>query len=191
MIVILYFFLAFSSFGRSQGSFERDYLILKKIPADYRSFGSICEQVARLRLKEKYNPKKFNFLVGLEYRNSNRVLGEVDLVVFSKKDGRVVIVGEVKCWKDLDAAVKKAEKQLNRFFRSMGGNQKIFFYPKERVSIKFQKKVFVNAKKMYFSQKVEGKNPFKNNIGLTLSEVKKLRKKLQECQRVKECPTVR
>ena len=82
MIVILSFFLVFSSFARSQGSFERDYLILKKIPADYKSFGSICEQVARLRLKEKYNPKKFNFLVGLEYRNSNRVLGEVDLVVF-------------------------------------------------------------------------------------------------------------
>ena len=37
---------------------------------------------------------------------------------------------------------------------------------------------------MYFSQRVEDKNPFEN-IGLTLSQVKKLRKKLQACQRIR------
>ena len=183
--------LTFSVFGRTGNNFERDYLILKKIAADYRSFGSICEQVARLRLKETFDPKKFNFLVGLEYRNSLRVLGEIDLIVFSKKDGRVVVVGEVKCWKNLNAAMKKAEKQLNRFFKSMKGEKKVFFYPKERVNIKFEKKAFMNAKKMYFSQKTQKISPFKNDIGLTLLEVKKLREKLQTCQRNKECPTIK
>ena len=190
-VFIFCFSLITSSFGRSGDSFERDYLTLKKIPADYRSFGAVCEQVARLRLKESYDPKKFKFLIGLEYRNSRRVLGEVDLIVFSKKDNKVAIVGEVKCWKDLQAAFKKAKKQLNRFFKAIEGNEKITFHPKEPIGIKFEKNLFLGTKKMYFSQKVEEQNPFENNIGLTLPQLKNLRKKLQTCQRDQKCPTLK
>ena len=189
-IISFSFVLSFSSFGRTGDIYESDYLILKNIPADYKSFGTICEQVARLRLKEKFDSRKFQFLVGLEYRNSQRVLGEIDLVVVSKKSQKVKIVGEVKCWRDLKAAARKAKKQLNRFFNSIKSMEKIFFYPKERVSIKFKKEDFLNARRMLFSQKVDGDNPFENNIGLTLNEVKKLRKKIQACQSKKECPSL-
>ncbi len=183
--------LNFSSFARTGDLFEKDYFILKKIPADYRSFGAICEQVARLRLKEMFDPKKFQFIIGLEYRNSRRVLGEIDLIVVSKKNKKVIVVGEVKCWKNLKAASKKAKKQLNRFFTAIKSMEKILFFPKETVNLKFKKEDFFDAKRMLFSQKVEGDNPFENNIGLTLNQVKKLRQKLQVCQKNRECPSLK
>ena len=109
---ILMSLLSFS-FARSENSLEEDFNKLKNIPANYQSFGSICEQVARLRLQEKFDKKKYDFLIGLEYKNSQRTLGEVDLLVVSKKNQKVFVVGEVKCWKNLKAAMVKAKKQLN------------------------------------------------------------------------------
>ena len=179
-----------ASYARNNNSLEKHFLILKKIPADYQSFGSICEQVARLRLKERFDPKKFEFIIGLEYRNFRRTLGEVDLLVVSKKSEKVFVVGEVKCWKNLDAAIVKAKKQLKRFFKAMNSSEKITFHPKEKTNIKFKKESFLKAKEIMYSQKTDDENPFLNDIGLTLYQVKTLRKKLQQCQKNKKCPVL-
>ena len=73
---------------------------------------------------------------------------------------------------------------------AMKSSEKIFFYPKEKVHFKFKKRDFVDAKEMLYSQKIEGDNPFKNDIGLTLFQVRKLREKLQLCQKNKKCPAI-
>ena len=61
IFLVLSFFFSFflsSIFAQSENDLAKDYEKLKKIPANYQTFGSICEQVARLRLKEKFDKRK-------------------------------------------------------------------------------------------------------------------------------------
>jgi Holliday junction resolvase-like predicted endonuclease len=183
VIFFLCFVFPFTLFARPQYSIEEDFQKLKTVPADYRSFGAICEQVARLRLKKKYLPPLHKILVGLEYRNSRRTLGELDIVVYSKIAQRVFLTAEVKCWKNLEAASSKARKQLKRFYFYREGQEKIFFYPKEKTSFSFQKSHFSHSGKMIISQKSEGKSSFDMDLGLTLRQLQTLRKRLLHCQK--------
>ncbi|MDC0254219.1 hypothetical protein OAK75_04930 [Bacteriovoracales bacterium] len=171
----------------AQGSLESDFKQLKKLPADYRSFGAICEQVARLRLRKSYLPDQYNILVGLVYSNSKRVLGELDIVVYSKTNENVVMTAEVKCWKDLEAAAAKGRTQLKRFFTAMKNEEKVYFRPLEKTKFRFSKRHFLRSKEMIISQKGEG--PFDQNLGLTLKQLKTLRERLIKCQKQGQCPT--
>ena len=167
---------------------ESDFRQLKKVPANYRSFGAVCEQVARLRLQKSYSPDQYKILVGLEYHNSKRILGELDIIVYSKVHRNVVMTAEVKCWKDLEAAAAKARRQLKRFFTTIKNGEKVYFRPLEKTKIKFSKKLFLNSGEMIISQKGEG--PFDKHLGLTLNQLKSLRERLIECQKNHLCPTL-
>ena len=170
----------------AKGSLESDFNKLQKVPANYRNFGAICEQVARLRLRKSYSPDQYKILVGLVYSNSRRTLGELDIVVYSKANENVVMTAEVKCWKDLEAAAAKARAQLKRFFTTMKNGEKVYFRPLEKTKVRFSKKHFLNSKEMIISQKAEG--PFDQDLGLTLKQLKTLRERLIECQKKRQCP---
>jgi Holliday junction resolvase-like predicted endonuclease len=188
VIFFLSFMFPFTLFARPQFSIEEDFQKLKNIPADYRSFGAVCEQVARLRLKKKYLPPLYKILVGLEYRNSRRTLGELDIVVYSEIGQRVFLTAEVKCWKNLKAALSKARKQLKRFYFYRRGQEKIFFYPKEKTAFRFQKSHFSHSQEMIISQKSKEVSSFDLDLGLTIRELQSLRKRLLYCQKRGFCP---
>ena len=184
--LVVFLLILFSSNAKSNP--QSDFNQLKKIPANYRSFGAICEQVARLRLQKSYLPEQYKILVGLEYHNSKRILGELDIVVYSKTNGNVVMTAEVKCWKNLEAAAAKARRQLKRFFTYMRNGEDVYFRPLEKTKIKFSKRHFLNSKEMIISQK--GQGPFDKGLGLTLNQLNLLRERLINCQKKRICPTL-
>jgi hypothetical protein len=92
---------------------------LKNIPISYEASGTICEQVARLEVMKQYPDNQFETVTGIAYGDSQRTIGELDVIVFNRTTNMVVIIAEVKCWKDLAAAHTKALAQRTRFLNSM------------------------------------------------------------------------
>jgi hypothetical protein len=78
--------------------------------------GKLCEVIGVAKMQELYpTAKVYN---GVEYRDGQRVIGELDLVV--EEDGVVTHVIEVKCMKNYGSAANKANEQLDRFSRYAG-----------------------------------------------------------------------
>ena len=101
----------------------------------YTSFlGKECERLAQQKIAKRYPRKKFKLLKNMTYK-IHSIAGELDIVVINKRTSKVIYIGEVKCWKNLEAAIVKAKKQLKRFFKAMNGPEEIFFYPKEKTNI--------------------------------------------------------
>lgn len=98
-----------------------DYSELSSIPAKYEVIGTICEYLTAIRLRDQYPANNFNIEVGIEYRAGGRVVGEIDVVVFRKSDNEAVLVGQVKCRKNLGSAAHQASEQNERFFNTMSG----------------------------------------------------------------------
>lgn len=88
-------------------------------PVNYKTEGVVCEQLSVLHFQSLYPVDKYFVESGVEYSSAGQTIGELDLVVSEKDSGRVVLVGEVKCWKSLDEAMDKAKLQRDRFLWSL------------------------------------------------------------------------
>src|SRR5690606_9004921 len=92
---------------------------LRDLPISYEQKGQICEQVARLQLDDIYPPHAYDINIGIEYIVHNRTIGELDVVVTDKQTRDVILIAEVKCWKNLKGALNKAKDQRSRFIRTL------------------------------------------------------------------------
>ncbi len=114
----------------SQDPVVRQYV--KELPRglnQYTEFGHFFEELVAIDLKKKYPSSRYEIIQGIEYldgprhrRNQydyrpgdSRPYGELDVAVLDKKTNKFVEVGEVKCYRDMDAALLKAHEQLDRF----------------------------------------------------------------------------
>lgn len=78
---------------------------------NYSNAGAVLEEVSLLYLKCNLN---MTGNVSYKYYDCNDSLrGELDIVIF--EDGKITGIAEVKLWKDVNASLVKAEKQLERF----------------------------------------------------------------------------
>lgn len=91
---------------------KRRVVIVPKV----RDLGDYCEYLAYLELLLIY-PKRHHQIYRNVFYKSNKVKGELDLVVVHKETSSVVSIGEVKCRKNLYRAAKLADKQLRRFMQ--------------------------------------------------------------------------
>jgi hypothetical protein len=72
---------------------------LKNASENFNTVGTICEQVAKLSLQEKYPEPEYEIITGIVYYDpyKKKVMGELDLVVFENQNHKAVFLGEVKC----------------------------------------------------------------------------------------------
>ena len=75
----------------------------------------MLEALAYLELTEKYLDPEFEILSSLQYQDwDERTVGELDLIVWNRKEREAVLVFEVRLSPNFECARILAEKQLNR-----------------------------------------------------------------------------
>ncbi|MEZ4743174.1 MAG: hypothetical protein R3B45_12140 [Bdellovibrionota bacterium] len=168
---------------------ESDFNKLKSHPQDYTTFGTICEEVARVRLQERYGTDNYEFKVGIAYTGHGRTLGELDVTVFRKGDHKAIVVAEVKCWRKLHQGLMKAKKQLQRFQKNIALESIESMVSTGPEAQTFKPSQFDESPTfLTISQKGGIKAGFDLDIGLDIDEVKNLRAMLIRCQEHGNCP---
>ena len=168
-----------------------DYEDLKAVPADYRNFGTICEYVAALRLKKRFDPKVYGIDIGVEYLDGRRVVGELDVVVYRHKDKKVVLISEVKCRRHFGKALSKARSQLKRFASTIARSRSVKFRTTTASSVQFVGSQFDGPIEYISTAQFPcTKHGFDLGLNLTHAEVTQLRERLIDCQRRRQCPTL-
>jgi hypothetical protein len=182
----LIFFLSFPVYAHDiNPAFEE----LKQSSEKYEIAGTVCEQVARLELEQQYPADQYSVQNGIAYTQHGQILGELDVVVFRKSDHKVILIGEVKCWHNLEKARKKAVVQRERFrFYLHNGGYGIDFYRTAQPRVHFKPVQFENAPPFILISQEEGSNiGFDLALPYTLNELMQLRDLLVHCQYVGEC----
>lgn len=205
---VLIFFLSFPVYSRSidpvsqelktspnkyeikySHSIDPVFQELKTSPNKYEIKGTVCEEVARLQLEQDYRKDQYSVHTGIAYTQYNQILGELDVVVFRKNDNKVVLIGEVKCWQNLDKAREKAISQRNRFREYLeDGGRGIDFHKTSNPRIHFNPRQFSDEPPFILISQEEGGNQgFDLALPFTLAELMKLRDMLVHCQNIGEC----
>jgi hypothetical protein len=117
---------------------------LKTVPVSYSTYGTVCEQAARLEFEVLYPKKEFKIETGISFSHhpfhQGDVAGEMDLVVFKNKENDrepdAYLIAEVKCTSSFELAHKKAVDQLNhmRDFLKSKNESKYFFSSRKHFS---------------------------------------------------------
>ncbi|WP_415062626.1 hypothetical protein [Bdellovibrio sp.] len=180
--------LFIGSNAHALGDLKSIFDALKDKPVNYEPTGQICEQVARLKYAEVYDPSQFDLNVGVEYKVSGTTIGELDLVITNKSNHQVALVGEVKCWRNVQGALNKAHKQRARFISTLQSQgNRIVFLAKEGAPFKAAQ--FVNPKYVAISTLGTVSSGFDTEIEYSLDEMLQLRESLMRCQAEGKCPT--
>lgn len=137
LVLISSLFFALNSFA---ATWAEDFESLKSIPRSYEDSGAICEEIARLDVQKIYLAPQFEVLTGISYGDTQRVIGELDIIVFDKNINKVVHIAEVKCWKDMRGGLDKALDQRHRFLKAIRSAKVLVFkstssdatYPQEQ-----------------------------------------------------------
>ena len=167
--------------------FDEAWNALQKSEEDFVNTGTICEHVARLELSRDFPSPKYQIDIGVSYLAGDQVIGELDVLVLEKKTGQVPVIGEVKCWRDLPAGLKKAQEQEVRFFETLEAGER-----DPNLAVQFVKFIGSNALDSAFRPSQFMQRPDHLSIGqkgaravgydreleMTLEELMDLRKKL-------------
>lgn len=164
-----------------------DFNALKNHPRSYEDTGAICEELARLKFERKFNNSNFEVLVGIAYGDVQNTIGELDIVVFDHSQEKVILVSEVKCWKNLQGGLAKAKDQRQRFLFNLNSNKNLYF---ESTSSQKQYKTEQFKFVTTFStigQKGAVNNGYDDELEYDLRELHTLRMEMLRCQDRKEC----
>lgn len=184
--VLVYLFLGLFSVSSFAG-LQEDFAALKNSGTDFTVIGVICEQVAKLELEETYPSTKYTVETGIQYGDGRRAFGELDVIVFEKATGRAVLVGEVKCWKDLNGALRKASKQRQRFLSYINSNAKLVFMNTTNYRNYDQDQFEGIRQFVSIAQKGAESAGFTDELPYSLEELMGLRQRLMDCQHAHEC----
>lgn len=171
----------------AQADWAEDFEELKDIPRDYTDAGSICEEVGRLQMQDEYPAPQYDIIVGIEYGDGSRTIGELDLVVYDKNTHKVVSVGEVKCWKSFGGGLRKALEQRRRFQDALRKNKATRFRA-HSTSQKFSADDFEYVEE-FFSMGPKGSTSagYDRELEYSLKEMHKHREDMIACQKRGEC----
>lgn len=184
--LVMFFVVLYSVVGQA-GDIETAFNALKQSAVNYEPDGAVCEQVARLKLEEEFSPDKYFITGGIEYDTGAHTLGELDVVIVDRSSNKVVMVAEVKCWKDLYQAMDKLKAQRDRFTWNL--NQfphRLRFTSYDGVEYRVEQ--FAGLKNFRSISQAGGlKRGFDVELDFNLGELRDLRMKLLKCQAWGEC----
>ncbi len=158
---------------------------LRNVDDDFVNTGTICEHVAKLEVQGQYPESRFDTFVGVTYRVGQEVIGELDLVVRDRSLRKVVLVGEVKCWRDLRAGLEKAHEQEARFRETLVEQQRmgepvefVKFLPHGK-TVEFDSSEFDSAVEyIAIAQNGSRRVGFDQELELSLEDLMQLRKQI-------------
>lgn len=180
ILIILYAQLA-------KANIQDEVAVLKNIPRDYLDTGSICEEVARQETIKEFPAPTYQVISGIAYDTDDGTDGELDVVVFDVRSSKVVKIAEVKCWQNLEHALKKATEQRERFFDLRNSNQIVsvrMTHGNQDISVDQFSDVneFVTI-----AQKGSMQSGFDSELPYSLNELMELRDLMMKCQQQKKC----
>lgn len=171
-------FFSFSAFA----TFQDDVVALKDTARDYFDTGAICEEIARLDMQEEFPAPQFKVLTGISYDNGDGTAGELDVIVFDMHLNKVIKIAEVKCWKKLDHALIKAQKQRARFLGYRANSANIS-YKKAHSSETFTKEQFADVNDFItIGQQGALAFDFDRELKYSLRDFAELRDLMMKCQ---------
>lgn len=167
----------------------QDFDLIKNTGRDLEPTGAICEEVAKLRFAEKYPEPQYRVYVGIEYSDSERTVGELDIVVMNNETQSADVIAEVKCWKAPKNGLKKAHEQRARFLTNVHSGKALKFSWIENPSVALRKAQF-NTAKIFLSVAQSGAKAdgFDEELPYTLKELMDLRSDILRCQDSGQCP---
>lgn len=168
-------------------SWSEDFAELKDLPRSYEDYGAICEEVARLDMKKQYPAPQYTVEVGIAYADSDRTIGELDVIVMDNNIQKAILIAEVKCWKDVRGGLKKAHAQRSRFLNNLRSNKKLFFqFTSNNKPV--DAAVFDHVKDFIsIAQKGSISAGFDQELQYTLDEMHEHRADMIRCQSKGEC----
>jgi hypothetical protein len=182
MKIILILMSIFTSVYAS-ADMNQDYELLKNLGRNLQVSGAICEDVARLRFAEKYPAPKYNVVVGIEYKNQNGILGELDVVVFNQTTSYVETIVEVKCWRNPEDGVLAAHEQKDRFFEHIESSDEITFKLISQPQLKLTREQFARVSEFSaIGQKGVLSYGFDYELPYSLDDFNELKDKIVGCQ---------
>lgn len=170
--------------------FDDDFAKLKDTGHNFEPDGAVCEDIARLRFEEKYPEPEYSILTGIEYSDnkSGLTIGELDIVVFNNQTHKVVVSGEVKCWKSPKNGFKKAKEQRQRFQNNISSNKSLSFTWLDHPNVKLTKEQFTQIEQyLYIGPRDTKEYGFDFELDYDLKELMNLRKELLNCQSFGDC----
>lgn len=185
---IYFTFLLLLISSLAHADFDADFQSLKNSGRNFEPTGAICEEVARLRLSEKYPEPHHTVVTGIQYDDETGTLGELDLVVFKNETKLAQIIAEVKCWRSAKSGFKKAKEQRKRFLDHVKSPKALVFKWTHDPTIELKKIQFKKPERFYFiAQSGSSKHGFDIELPYTVDELMQLRDKLIECQNQGQC----
>lgn len=184
---VLVLFLSLSSVAFA--GLQEDFEALKSVPRDYTDSGSICEEVARLRIAEEYQAPQYTVEVGIAYGNAERTIGELDIIIFDNNLHKAIKLGEVKCWKDARGGLKKAQDQRARFLKNIrSGNGRNLEFVNTATHQRYDAEQFLHVNEFIsIAQKGTTAVGYDMEMEYSLGEFNALRMKMIQCQKQGEC----
>lgn len=164
------------------------FQVLRNIRVKYSNIGQVCEQVAKLDLENHYDRNLYTVTTNIEYGSRQRVVGELDVVIFDRLSGKAARIYEIKCWVN-DArenrALKKARDQRKRFFEEINFGPGPEIWSKTRSYSVFQFRDLRTDQ--YKTGGPRGASDFDYQLPLNLQQLEQLARELMDCQRAGDC----
>lgn len=179
--------ILFVSLTSAAADIEPYFEALKQSRVNFEPDGAICEMVGLLQYAQTYPPSDYVLASGIEYSTGELTLGELDIVVIDRRTAKVVLVSEVKCWKNQKQAFEKVKSQRQRFLYNLAKfPRKMNFETFSDLRLKADQ---FDSKTLYRSLSDLGgvRHGFDAEMELNLSELKQLRMKLLKCQQFGDC----
>lgn len=187
MKAIAVFFSLMLAWSPVFAGWAEDFELLKDIPRSYEDSGAICEEVARLEIMREYPAPQYDVLVGIAYGDQNRVIGELDIVIFDKNLNKVVSIGEVKCWKDVRGGLAKAREQRQRFIKTNNASRATRFVSTSTKEV-YPPELFEQVREFFsMAQKGSQSQGFDRELSYTLKEMHTYRYDMIQCQSQGQC----
>ncbi|MFM6928367.1 MAG: hypothetical protein ACKOX6_07875 [Bdellovibrio sp.] len=181
--IVSFLFSSFVWAGDIQAAFDS----IKDSGANLEPDGAVCEQLEKVRLKALYPEDKYIVTGGLEYSLGGDTVGELDSVVLDRNTNKVVLLEEVKCWKDFSNALVKATGQRDRFLWNLAKSPRsVIFksYDGRTYSVdQFQGDIPFK----FISQAGGVSKGFDVELELNLRELGQLRMMVLKCQQNRQC----
>jgi hypothetical protein len=125
---------------------ERYVEQLAPLGFDYSQVGSVLEGLGALHLQNIYTNDGYEVYGDVQYTDAtDRILGELDLVVWYAPGNEVVAIYEAKVSKRYRRAANEARKQIRRFREAISNNTIAAFESRIQPSRKWQVADFTNC----------------------------------------------
>ncbi|WP_142695894.1 hypothetical protein [Bdellovibrio sp. NC01] len=183
----LFLTLVFVTHQSFAGDIQAAFQSLQNVGENWEPDGAVCEQLARLKIRAAYPENQYTITGDIEYDTGALTIGELDVIVIEKSSNRVILVQEVKCWKNFAGGLEKAQSQKLRFLWHLGKTPQAMRFTSYD-GTKLTAANFASSFPFVFVSQAGGvAKGFDEELDLNLSEIKQLRMQLLKCQDQGHC----